>query len=231
MLKMVTRTITALAFIGLLALNVATVTIPAVAQTVASLVGSVVGAGALLPEFRTVNYRGQKKRLADAVSDTSQRIAKRTAKGAARNVGSVLGEAVPVAGIAVVVGATAWELSDACETMKDLQALELATDPHATTDPEVMEVCGMETPTKEEVWSAVKASPAAAWESAKGAMPDLPEMEMPTLDDLAFWRGEEDEPKQSERDQTSPPPSEPPSNVESWQDWTKRKAKDLNPFE
>jgi hypothetical protein len=182
--KLLIRTITALAFVALIALNIATVTLPAVAAGVASTVGAVVGASAILPEFRTVTYRGQKKRLAEAVADTTKRVSARTAKGAARNVGSIAGEAIPVAGIAVVVGVTAWELKDACDTMKDLRALELATDPKASEDPSVAEVCGLEVPTKEQAWEVVKASPRQAWERAKEYVPELPELELPTWRDI-----------------------------------------------
>ena len=184
MRKLIVRVIASLALVALLALNIATVTVPAVAAGVASIVGGVVGATAILPEFRTVTYRGQKKRLAAAVADTTKRVSTRTAKGAARNVGSIAGEAIPVAGIAVVVGVTAWELTDACDTMKDLRALELATDPTASEDPSVAEVCGLEVPSKEQVWEVVKASPGHAWEKAKGYVSDLPELELPTWRDI-----------------------------------------------
>lgn len=224
MVKIIVRTITALAFAAVFALNIATVTVPAVAAVVASTVGAVVGARAILPEFRTVTYRGQKKRLAEAVADTTKRISTRTAKGAARNVSSIAGEAIPIAGIAVVVGVTAWELKDACDTMKDLRALELATDPNGSQDPSVDEVCGLEVPTKEQAWKAVKASPGQAWEKAKVYVPDLPEFDAPRLPDweLPTWQDIVGGPV---KEKATPAPLEDASGT--WND----RLKELNPFD
>jgi hypothetical protein len=125
---------------------------------------------------RQVTYRGQKKLLEEAVADTTERVSRRAAVGASRNVAATFGEAVPVVGIGVVVAATVWELTDACETMKDLQALEVAMDPGKAQADDVTEVCGLTVPSKEEIWAKVKASPGEAWAKAKEAMPDLPEM-------------------------------------------------------
>jgi copper chaperone CopZ len=125
---------------------------------------------------RQVTYRGQKKLLGEAVEDTSERVARRTAVGATRNVAATFGEAIPVIGIGVVVAATAWELKDACDTMKDLHELGVALDPSKANSEEVSEVCGLKVPSKEEIWAKVKASPGEAWAKAKEAVPELPEM-------------------------------------------------------
>lgn len=230
--KLFFRAIVSLAFVALFALNIATVTVPAVAAGVASTVGTVLGSTALLPEFRTVSYRGQKKRITAAVADTTKRISTRTAKGAARNVGSIAGEAIPVAGIAVVVGVTAWELKDACETMKDLRALELATNPNATEDPSVAEVCGLEVPSKEQAWEAVKASPGQAWEKAKAYVPDLPEWHMPNvpklqMPDLPDWQLPTLSDFFGEREKNPDVPAVPDGIEGAWGEKLKR----LNPFD
>jgi hypothetical protein len=122
--------------------------------------------------------------LSEAVEETTQRVTKRTTAGATRNVAATFGEAIPVIGVGVVVAATAWELKDACDTMKDLHELEVALDPTKASDASVQEVCGMKVPSKEEIWEKVKASPGEAWANAKAAMPDLPEM--PSVD-WKFW--------------------------------------------
>jgi Skp family chaperone for outer membrane proteins len=139
-----------------------------------------------LKKPKAVSYRGQKWQLNEAVEDTAERVAKRTARGATRNVASVFAESVPVVGIAAVVGVTAWELKDACDTMKDLRELELAFNPDTTLDPDVSEVCGLEVPSKEVVWQTVKASPGKAWAAAKEYVPDLPDIEVPDLPDLSL---------------------------------------------
>lgn len=159
-----------------LAINIATVTVQSVALGVSGLVGAVAGTSAVLPQFRTVTIKGQKRLISEAVKETTGRVARRTTAGASRNVASTFGEAIPVVGIAVVVGATALELKDACDTMTDLHELELAIDPSKANAEEVSEVCGLKVPTKEEIWTKVKASPGEAWAKAKAAMPDLPEM-------------------------------------------------------
>ena len=169
-----------------LGFNVATVTVQSVAMAVSGVVSAVAGASALLPEFRSVTYRGRKVALTHALSDTSKRISRRTVASASRNAGSVVAEAIPVAGVAVVLGVTAWDLKDSCDTMKDLNELERASNPSAELDAEALHVCGLQVPTKEEVWEAVKASPGAAWDAAADNLPELPEFTMPKID-WSFW--------------------------------------------
>jgi hypothetical protein len=136
---------------------------------------------------KEVTYRGKKKLLGEAVEETTQRVTKRTAAGATRNVAATFGESIPVIGVGVVVAATAWELKDACDTMKDLHELEVALDPTKANDASVQEVCGLRVPSKEEIWEKVKASPGAAWQMAKDAMPELPEMPSLPEIDWTFW--------------------------------------------
>ncbi|THD73242.1 hypothetical protein E7681_11095 [Thalassobius vesicularis] len=188
---------------GSLTLNVATVAFSSVALLVSSAYEAVTGAvsvaGGLRREVvslsdevatlkapKSVTYRGQKRLLSEAVEDTAGRIGRRTAAGAARNAGSVVAEAIPFAGIAVVLGVTAWDLKDSCDTMKDLHELELAFVPGTEADPEATEVCGLAVPSTEEVWAAVRSSPTVAWKAAKGYLPDLPELSVPKID-WTFW--------------------------------------------
>ncbi len=85
------------------------------------------------------------------VARVSRKVTKRTAAGATRNVAATFGESIPVIGVGVVVAATAWELKDACDTMKDLHELEVALDPTKANDASVQEVCGLRVPSKEEI--------------------------------------------------------------------------------
>lgn len=158
---------------------------------------------AALKAERVVSYRGQRKLLGEAVEDTTGRISRRMATGAARNAGSVFAEAIPIAGIAVILGVTAWDLKDRCDTMHDLHELELAFNPDVGLDPKAKEVCGLEVPTKDEVWQAAKSSPSKAWNAAKAYLPELPDwqaawdatkgyfLELPKLGmpviDWTFW--------------------------------------------
>ena len=182
MLSKVRTVFLVLFLLGSLALNVATVTVQSVALGVSAVVSAVAGASAVLPEFRTVKYRGQSKRLVEAVEDTSKRIAKRTVAAASWNAGSVVAEAIPVAGVAVVLGVTAWDLKDSCDTMADLYVLEQATVNSSDLEEDARRVCGLEVPSKEEVWASIKASPGKAWNAAGSYIPDLPDMpDLPTL--------------------------------------------------
>lgn len=183
MLSKAKTVVLVVALLTSICLNVATVTVQAVALGVAGAVSMVAGATSVLPEFRTVTFRGQKKRLADAVGDTSKRIAKRSAVSASRNAGSVVAEAIPVAGLAVILGVTAFDLKDSCETLRDLHELDRALDPSTELAEQAKYVCGLKVPTKEEVWAKVKASPGEAWAKAKEALPDLPEM--PKMPDMS----------------------------------------------
>lgn len=193
MLSKAKTTVLLLALLGSLLLNVASFTVHSVAMGVSAVIGAVAGASAVLPELRPVVHRGERKLLSQAVKDTTQRVARRTAIDSARNVSSTFAEAVPAVGVAVIVGVSVWELKDACDTMRDLHELEVAVDPSVANDPSVTEVCGLRVPSKEEVWAKVVASPAEAWEGAKAMVPDLPDMPdlsmIPEVPDInwSFW--------------------------------------------
>ncbi|MEZ0468925.1 hypothetical protein [Phaeobacter sp. SYSU ZJ3003] len=131
---------------------------------------------------KTVPYRGQKRALSEAVEDTATRVSRRTVTGAARNAGSVVAEAIPFAGIVAIIGVTAWDLKDSCDTMKDLHELEKAFNPEAAAGQEQDEVCGLAVPTKDEIWASVKSSPGEAWKAATSYVPDLPKLTTPQID-------------------------------------------------
>ncbi|WP_413875729.1 hypothetical protein [Albidovulum sp.] len=150
-----------------------------------------------LAEADMVSYRGAKRPIREAVSDTSQRIARRTAAATSRNIATMPGESIPVYGIAVVVGATTWEVADACAMMSDMHALDVAFNPeHAISD---REVCGMEVPTAGEIWERIKSAPGEIWQDMKDMnfhLPDLPFDDwagtvVVLLDRFADWIGTE----------------------------------------
>lgn len=136
---------------------------------------------------QTVTYRNQRKLLTEAVEDTSQRISQRTIQRSARNVSAVFAEAIPVVGVAVVVGVTGLELRDSCNTLKDLKELEKSFNPTVKLEDDVQQVCGLEVPTKEEVWESVKSSPAEAWAGIEEYDLDLGELQLPKLSFEGTW--------------------------------------------
>jgi hypothetical protein len=122
-----------------------------------------------LRDATTVTYRGQRKLVSEAVEDTTSRLGKRIVRDVARNTGSLVAESIPYIGIGVAVSVTTWEVSDACENMKDLYALAVALNPGSANDADKMSVCGTQVPTKEEILRKVKAAPGKVWEKAKDA--------------------------------------------------------------
>jgi len=136
---------------------------------------------------KKVMLEGAEVTVSEAVAKVSNRVKARTAKVASADIGATFGQSIPWIGVAVVVAATGYDLKTSCDTMKDMHALEMAFDPGLANDPSVDEVCGMKVPTKEEIWTAVKASPGMAWDGAVqalGNLPTAPSLEWPTMPDV-----------------------------------------------
>ncbi len=133
------------------------------------------------PMDRTVLYRGKRVAIKEAIIDTNDRIAQRTAFMASRNLTSIPAEAIPYLGIAVILSVTAYDLYDSCDTIKDLHELTIALDPSRKLSNDQTAVCGMEVPSTDEIWEKVKKSPGEAYSGAFAYSPGLPEFEMP------FW--------------------------------------------
>lgn len=103
------------------------------------------------PKDALVDFKGKKVRVADAVNSTTNSIKKRAAKTASRSVSSMAVEAIPYAGIAAIVGVTAWELKDLCETTKDIEALNQALNPEGALSDNQSSICSISIPNKEEL--------------------------------------------------------------------------------
>lgn len=139
---------------------------------------------------KVVSFRGKRMAVSEAVELTADTIDARATRTATRSVGSVFGEAVPYFGTAVIVGVTALEVKDLCDTLKDMDALRQAFNPDLAPSEESTTVCALEIPTREELWASVKASPRAAWEKARELTPTLEEIrsvDLPDLSDHAYW--------------------------------------------
>lgn len=113
---------------------------------------------------------------AATVSKFSKRLATRSVINATRNLSSVPGEAIPIAGVAIVIGVTAWDLYDACETLKDLNELNSAFG-HSQEDS--TKVCGMKVPTKDQAMAQIKGKWKATYRDAaeslnKGGIATVP---------------------------------------------------------
>jgi len=142
------------------------------------------------PLESVVVYRGKKVALRQAVVSTSNRISKRAVVTSSREVGSMAGEALPYIGVAVIVGVTALELKDLCDTLKDMSELKRAMSLDTEIDNDERTVCSLKTPTQQELWEAAKSSPDKAWSAARDAIPTLEEikaMELPEIDWEQTW--------------------------------------------
>ena len=97
----------------------------------------------------------------------SKRLATRAVRNATRNSSSVLAESIPYLGVAVVLGVTALDLHDACQTLKDMNELNAAFE-QAQEDPS--KVCGLKVPNGAEVVAKIKAGPKAIYKTAVAAL-------------------------------------------------------------
>lgn len=67
--------------------------------------------------------RVRTERLTSRIAATTARVTARMSVDVSRNVGSMAAEATPIVGAAAIVGVTAWEIVDACLTMRDMGEL------------------------------------------------------------------------------------------------------------
>jgi hypothetical protein len=101
------------------------------------------------------------------VRTAAERMVGRTVTGASRSLSSVAGQAIPYVGVALILGLTAWEIDDACDTLKDINRMSAAIgDP--PLDPST--VCGMQVPASADVLTQVTNNWGAAYQSAADAM-------------------------------------------------------------
>lgn len=142
------------------------------------------------PLSRAVTFRGKKVAMREAVDLTADRISKRAVIASSRNVGAMAGEAVPYIGVAVIVGVTALELDDLCDTLKDMNALKRAVSVSESHDEDEKTICAVRVPSKRELWETMKASPEMAWTAAMKAVPtleDVKQMDFPDVDLSEAW--------------------------------------------
>jgi hypothetical protein len=93
----------------------------------------------------------------DHARKLSRQIAQRSIKNATYNVASMVGEATPYLGIGLVVAATAMDVKDNCDTIKDVNAiLEILDDNAELVDENT--VCGIQVPNVPELVARIKAN-------------------------------------------------------------------------
>mgnify|MGYP000365563370 CR=1 FL=1 len=131
-----------------------------------------------------VTFRGRAIPQNEMIDTVVSGIERRTALGATRNVTATVGEAIPLWGIAVIVGITGLELRDACENMRDLEDMRRALSMLPATgedgDSDAQEVCGRTVPSGAEIWQRVRDSPSDVWEAIRAYDVELPDIRMPS---------------------------------------------------
>jgi hypothetical protein len=91
----------------------------------------------------------------------------RIGRGVARNIATLPGKVLPVVGATVVVGSTALELRDLCDSMRDISSLNEAVGlPHVDD----RSVCGIRIDSVQAIVSNAKQNAGAAYASAIKAL-------------------------------------------------------------
>ena len=98
-----------------------------------------------------------------ATKSFTKRLATRSAVNAARNLSSVPAEAIPYIGIGIVVGVTALDIYDACETLKEINVLNAGFGGELEDQDKV---CGLKVPTHQQVIAKVKQNLRGTYETA-----------------------------------------------------------------
>ena len=176
-------------FILSFALNIILMTWNAGAMAVAGTFSAVTGISTTIADLQNTTHvlTTENKKLMETNAEMkiknkeaaklSKRISTRTLKGAVRNAAVAPAEAIPNVGLAVILGVTAYELADACATMKDIKTLNSLLGDKTAIDENT--VCGIQTPTKEAILNTLKESPSSAWQAATTF-----ELEVPAWDGL-----------------------------------------------
>ena len=189
--------IIALVFVLSFALNIILMTWNTGAAAVAGAFSAVTGIASAFDGLQDANNKlrkqnrelvamnSQMKRNKQEANKIAKRIASRTTRGALRNIAAVPAEALPNIGLAVVVGVTAYELADACETMKDISSLNNLLNGATEIDDEA--VCGLQSPDADSVYAAIKNSPSSAWNTMADWDIDIPAWEQVESKSSSMW--------------------------------------------
>lgn len=95
----------------------------------------------------------ERHRIVVKTSDMTRRLKLRTAKAATRNASGVVIEAVPYAGIPLMLAVTAADLYDACEIMKEINTLHASIGLESN---DINKVCGLSIPSFKQLRDKIK---------------------------------------------------------------------------
>ena len=122
---------------------------------------------------KKIAFKGKKVPIQDAIQSTSKNIVTRAGAGAMRNLTTMAAQRFPLGvGISLMIGVTAWDIHDACQTTTELDEINKAINPENDFSIEVAKVCSLEIPSSEEIMMAARTAPKDAWEKSKEWVPD-----------------------------------------------------------
>ncbi len=125
------------------------------------------------------------RKRAMATRTFTERLTKRTARNISINAASVGAEAIPFAGAAIVVGVTAMDIKDACDTMKDLNTLNVSDFGQEGVDHN--KVCGMEYPKMEEIKTGLQKNWRSVYQTASNTLREAGDAMTPQEPILPSW--------------------------------------------
>lgn len=135
---------------------------------------------------KVVRYKDRQMPLADAVDEHTTAVRRRLVTSAQRNFGAMPAEALPWFGMSVILAATAWEVFDLCEALKDNHELAVAFNPGLKLSKDVTQVCATHLPSREELFEQIVAAPGDVWTVAQETYSDI-EATAPTMSDLGGY--------------------------------------------
>jgi hypothetical protein len=94
-------------------------------------------------ESKHVELKKVSAARSQVVKSISTRVARRAIANAGKNVASYAAEVIPVVGVAAITALTISDIYDDCQTLKDINELNVAFE-HETTDDKT--VCGIKFP-------------------------------------------------------------------------------------
>ena len=130
--------------LGLLATNVLTLTSAAFNAALSGFMSTALGVATVTEALQTKIARQQAaaKSRNIAARKFGTRLANRTKRVAAASVATIPAEAVPFLGVGVLVAGTAYELYEACESLRDLDELYVSLEMEDAVPGDVVtEVC------------------------------------------------------------------------------------------
>ncbi len=121
--------------------------------------------------------RRERDALRRRVRDTARRVNARLLKTATWMAAAAPAKAIPYGGAVVIASATALEIREICQTVRDMERLAAAPVPEGDPDLGEPTVCGIEVPDGGQLLEAARSAPEKAWNRAREALGGLGSVE------------------------------------------------------